>query len=94
MLFFSKENGFCIFYQFWEIWATNEKNLFEKFFVFFFAQQHRVWKNILTSFLGQTVAYKTLVQFTKPWTLYSVSVVRYRGSKMKNSQKSVFSKIL
>ena len=33
-------------------------------------------KKILTSFLGQNVAYKTLVQVTKPWTLYSVSVLR------------------
>ena len=44
MLFFSKENGFCIFYQFWEIWATNEKKFSEKFFVLFFAQKHQVWK--------------------------------------------------
>ena len=38
-------------------------------------------KKTLTSFLGQNVAYKTLVQFTKPWTFYSVSVLRYRKSK-------------
>ena len=36
---------------------------------------------------GYNVAYKLLVQFTKPRTLYSVSVLRYRGSIMKNSQK-------
>ena len=75
MLFFSKENGFCIFFQFWEVWATNEKKIFEKFFVLFFAQKHRVWKK-LTSFLSQNVPYETLVQFTKSWTLYSVSVLR------------------
>ena len=46
----------------------------------FFGQKHRVWKKKLTSFLGQKVAYKTLVQFTKPWILYSVSVLRSRGS--------------
>ena len=52
-------------------------------------------KKILTSFLGENVAYKTLVQCTKPWTLYSVSVLRYRRSKMKNCVKnSVFSKLL
>ena len=28
---------------------------------------------------GPNVAYKTLVQCTKPWTLYSVLVLRYRG---------------
>ena len=66
MLFVSKENGFCIFYQFWKIWATNEKKIFEKFFVLFFAQKHRVWKK-MTSILGQNVAYKTLVLLTKPW---------------------------
>ena len=87
MLFLSKENGFCIFHQFWEIWATNEKKIFEKIFAFFFAQKHQVCKKILTSFIGQNVAYKTLVQFSKPWTLYLVSVLSYRGSKMKNSQK-------
>ena len=46
----------------------------------------------LTSFLGQNAAYETLVQFTKPWTLYIVSVLRYRGSKMKNTQKSRYHK--
>ena len=47
-------------------------------------------KKFLTSILSQNVAYETLVQLTKPWTLYSVSVQRYRGSKMKNSQKERF----
>ena len=41
MLFFSKENGLCTFYQFWEIWATNEKK-----FVLLFALKHREWKKI------------------------------------------------
>ena len=91
MLFFSKENGFCIFYQFWEIWTTNEKKFSEKLFVLFFAQKHRVWKK-LTSFLNQSVAYKMFVQFTKPWTLYLVSVQRYRGLKVKNNQKERFIK--
>ena len=63
MLFFSKENGLCIFYQFWEIWATNEK----KFVLFLLKNTKNERK--LTSFLDQNIAYKTLVQFTKPWTL-------------------------
>ena len=46
MLFFSKEIGFCILYQFWEIWATNEKEFFKKTFLLFFAQKHREWKQI------------------------------------------------
>ena len=44
----------------------------------------------LTSFLGQNVAYGTLVQLTKPWTLYLVSILRYRGSNMENSHKKRF----
>ena len=65
---------------------------FSNFFCSFFAQKHRVWKKNLTLFFGQKVAYKTLVQFTKPWTLYLVSVSRCRGSKMKTSQKKRFFK--
>ena len=49
-------------------------------------------KQILTSFLGYNVAYETLVQFTKPWTLYLVSLLRYRELNMKNSQKYRFFK--
>ena len=41
-------------------------------------------ENILTSILDQIVAHNMLVEFTKPWILYSVSVLRYRGSKMKS----------
>ena len=68
-----------------------EKN-FRKNFCPFFAQKHYVWKNISTSFLSQIVGFKTLVQFTKPWTLYSVSVLRYRGSKWKIVKKAFFQK--
>ena len=47
-------------------------------------------ENTLTSILDQNVAHKTLVQFSKPWTLYSVADLRYRGSKMKTSQRQRF----
>ena len=46
---------------------------------------------------GQNVAYEivcTIYEITKPWTLYLVSVLRYRGLKMENTRKSRFSKIL
>ena len=49
-------------------------------------------KNILTSFLGQNVANKTLVQFSNSWTMYLVSVLRYGGSKMENTRKFRFFK--
>ena len=36
------------------------------------------------------MAEKNFEQFTKPFTLYSVSVLRYRGLEMHNSQKLGF----
>ena len=48
-------------------------------------------KKILTSFLSQKVSYETLVNYTKPWTLYLVSVLRNRGKTLKIC---VFSKLL
>ena len=89
MFFSLKANGFCILYQYWEIWATNEKKFFDNFFHLFFAEKKSSMKK-LTSFLSQTVAYGMFVQFTKSWILYLVSVLRYRWSKTKNRQKSVF----
>ena len=50
MLFILKENGFCIFRQFWEIWATNEKNFFDIFFMHFFAQKTKSEKNFDANF--------------------------------------------
>ena len=43
-------------------------------------------------FLGQNVAYETLVQFMKLWTLFLISVLRYRGSNLKNTGKLRFFK--
>ena len=65
---------------------------FSKIFVSSFLPKNTDNEKNLTSFLGQNVSYKTLVHFTKPWTQYSVSVLRYRGSNMKNSQKYRFFK--
>ena len=56
-------------------------------FLCFFGKKIKYEKNFLTLFLCQNVAYETLVQFTKPLTMYSVSALRYRGSNMKSSQK-------
>ena len=56
----------------------------------FFARKKTSMKKIMTSFLGQNVAYETLVQVAEPWILYSVSVLRYRGSKIKKTSKIAF----
>ena len=50
-------------------------------------------KKILTSFFIQNVAHKTHVQFTKPWNLYWVSVLRFMGTKGKIFKNSGFPKI-
>ena len=68
-----------------------EKN-FGKDFCPFLPKNTKYEKKTLTSFFGQNVAYKTFVQLTKPWTLYLVSVLRYRRSKMKNCLKFCFFK--
>ena len=60
------------------------EKIFRKIFCPLIRPKTPSMKKILTSFLGQNEAYKTLVQCTKPWTLYSASVLRYRRSKMKN----------
>ena len=71
---------------------SNEQRMrifFSTFFSTLFCPKKTSMKKRLTSFLGQNVVYETRVQFTKPWTLYLVSVLRYSGSNMKNCQKSV-----
>ena len=52
----------------------------------FFAQKNQNEKQF-DVFLGQNATYEVLVQFTKLWTLYIISVLRYRGSKKKNTRK-------
>ena len=64
-----------------------KKKMFEIFLNPFFCPKSGVEKNFLTPFLGENVINETLVYYTKPWTLYLVSVLRNRGWKMKNSQK-------
>ena len=61
------------------------------FFIPFFAQKAQSEKK-LTSFFSKNVAYKTLVYYTKPWTLYLVSVLRIKGRKMKHSKNMRFFK--
>ena len=51
-------------------------------------------QKILTPFLNENVAYKTLVNNTEPWTLYLVLVLRNGGSNKKTLKNSVFSKLL
>ena len=46
----------------------------------------------MTSFFSKKVAYETLVYYTKPWTLYLVSVLRIKGRKMKHSKNLRFFK--
>ena len=67
-----------------------EKN-FLIFFIPFFAQKAQSEKR-LTSFFSKNVAYKTLLYYTKPWTLYLVSVLRNKGRKMKHSKNLRFFK--
>ena len=51
MLFFSKENGFCIFFfQFWELWATNVKKIFEKNYCPFLPKNTEYEKNFVVIF--------------------------------------------
>ena len=64
---------------------------FRNFFHLFFAQKSQSEKT-LTSFFSKNVAYETLVYYTKPWTLYLVSVLRNKGRKLKNSKNLRFIK--
>ena len=73
------------------------RNMSQEWEIFFnflssFLPKNTKYETKLTSFLNQNIAYKTLVQFTKTWTLYLVSVLRYRGSTMKSSQNYRFFK--
>ena len=67
------------------------EEIFEIFFIPFFAQKAQSEKT-LTTFFRNKVAYETLVYYTKPWTLYLVSVLRNKGRKMKNSKNLRFFK--
>ena len=60
---------------------------FSTFFSSIFLPKKPSLKKILTPILSENVAYETLVNYTKPWTLYLVLVLRNRGSNIKNSQK-------
>ena len=44
-----ERDGFCIFYQFWEIWAWNEKKFFENFFTSFLPKntkyERKLWRH-------------------------------------------------
>ena len=91
MLFFSKENGFCIFYQFW-VW--NEKKFFEKIFVLFFAQKHRVWKTILTPLSGRNVARKRLYNLRNQEHCIRSQCWDIGDERWKIVKNSVFSKFL
>ena len=65
------------------------KNFSKIFSSLFYAQKAQSGK-FLTSFFSKNVAYETLVYYTKPWTLYLVSVLRNKGRKMKHSEKFAF----
>ena len=51
-------------------------------------------KKNLTSISSQKVAYGTLVNYTKPWTFYVVSVLRNRDETWKTLKICVYSKLL
>ena len=67
------------------------KNFSKIFSSLFYAQKAQSGK-FLTSFFSKNVAYETLVYYTKPWTLYLVSVLRNKGRKMKHSKNVRFFK--
>ena len=67
------------------------KKFSENFSSLFFAQKAQSEKT-LTSFLSKNVAYETIVYYTKPWTLYLVSVLRNKGRNMKHSKNLRFFK--
>ena len=80
-----------------EKYELQMRKKFSRFFHPFFAQKAQSEKT-LTSFFSKNVAYETLVYYTKPWTLYLVSVLRNKGRKMKHSKnlqlfKTSFQKI-
>ena len=49
LLFVLSKNGFCIFRQCWEIWATNEEKIFE-YFSSLFLPKMRSWKKLWRHF--------------------------------------------
>ena len=61
------------------------------FFIPFFAQKAQSEKKLKT-FFSKNVADETLVYYTKPWTLYLVSVLRNKGRNMKHSKNLRFFK--
>ena len=74
-----------------EKYELQMRKKFSKFFHPLFCPKSAVGKK-LTSFFSKNVAYKTLVYYTKPWTLYLVSVLRNKGRKMKHSKNLRFFK--
>ena len=74
-----------------EKYELQMKKKLSKFFHPFCAQKAQSEKR-LTSFFSKNIAYKTLVYYTKPWTLYLVSVLRNKGRKMKHSKNLRFFK--
>ena len=68
-----------------EKYELQMRKKFRHFFIFFCPKKPSMKKNLM-SFLGQNAAYEALLQFTKLWTLYLISVLRYRKSKINKSQ--------
>ena len=75
-----------------EKYELQMKKKFLKFFHPFFCPKSAVGKKIDVIFLSKNKAYETLVYYTKPWTLYLVSVLRNKGRKMKHSKNLRFFK--
>ena len=74
-----------------EKYELQMRKKYSKLFIPFFAQKAQS-ENRLTSIFSKNVAYETLVYYTKPWTLYLVSVLRNKGRKMKHSKNLRFFK--
>ena len=87
---FSRKRMVSVSFISFEKYELRMRKKIRHFFPYLFCPKKPSVKKVLTSFLGPSVAYETLVQFTKPWTLCLVSVLRYRGSKIKKHGKIAF----
>ena len=85
---FSRKRMASVSFISFEKYELRMRKNFPTYFFISFLPKKAKYEKKLTSISSKKVAYETLVQWTKPWTLYSVSVLRYRGSKMNKTGTS------
>ena len=74
--FSSRKRTVSVSFISFEKYELRMRKIFRKIFCPLFCSKTPSMKKNLRSFFVQNVAHKTLVQFTRPWTLYSVAVLR------------------